>query len=52
VLITAIIRLINFKIIGILLGFVLVLLAGQVEYIATDASNLKVEGLLILNLIL
>jgi hypothetical protein len=51
-LIAAIARLINFKIIGILLGFILILLAGRVEYIITGASNLKVKGLLTLNLIL
>jgi hypothetical protein len=47
-----ILRLINFKAISILLGFTLVLLIGRVEYIAISAFNLKVEGLLILNLIL
>jgi hypothetical protein len=48
----AIARLIDFKAIGTLLGFALVLLIGRVERIATGASNLKAEGLLVLNLIL
>jgi len=48
----AIIRLINFKVVGISLGFTLILLLGRVEHIVISASNLKVEGLLVLNLIL
>jgi hypothetical protein len=51
-LVAAIARLINFKAVGILLEFVLVLLVGRVERIAIGAFNLKVEGLLVLNLIL
>jgi hypothetical protein len=50
--VAAIIRLINFKAISILPGFTLVLFIGRVEYMAISAFNLKVEGLLILNLIL
>jgi hypothetical protein len=48
----AIVRLINFKVVGILLGFTLILLVEQVEHIVIGASNLKAEGLLVLNLIL
>jgi hypothetical protein len=48
----AIIRLINFKVVDILLGFTLILLIGRVEYIIIGASNLKAKGLLVLNLIL
>jgi hypothetical protein len=51
-LIAAITRLINFKVVGTSLRFALILLAGQVEHIAIGAFNLKVKGLLILNLIL
>jgi hypothetical protein len=42
--VAAIARLINFKAIGISLGFALILLAGQVERIAIGASNPKAEG--------
>jgi hypothetical protein len=52
VLVAAIARLINFKAVGILLGFILILLAGWVEYIAIGASDLEVKGLLASNLIL
>jgi hypothetical protein len=48
----AIIRLINFKAVGTLLGFALILLIGQVERIVIGASNLKAEGSLALNPIL
>ena len=51
-LIVAITRLINFKIIDILLEFILILLIGWIEYIAIGASNLEAQGLLALNLIL
>jgi hypothetical protein len=47
----AIIRLINFKAIGILLRFTPVSLAGRVERTAIGAFNLEAEGLLVLNLI-
>jgi hypothetical protein len=48
----AIVRLINFKAINILLGFILILLVRRIEYIVIGAFNLKVKGLLVLNLIL
>ena len=48
----AIVRLIDFKAVGTLLGFALVLLVGRVERIVIGAFNLEVEGLLILNPIL
>jgi hypothetical protein len=48
----AIIRLINFKVVDILLGFTLILLIRRVERIVINAFNLKVKGLLVLNLIL
>jgi hypothetical protein len=51
-LLTAIVKLIDFKAISILLGFVLILLIRQIERIVISAFNLKVKGLLILNLIL
>jgi hypothetical protein len=51
-LIATITRLINFKVIGILLRSVLILLVGRVERIITNAFNLKVDRLLELNLIL
>jgi hypothetical protein len=38
------VRLINFRAVGTSLGSVLVLLAGRVEYIAIDTSNLEVDG--------
>jgi hypothetical protein len=48
----AIARLINFKVVGTLLRFVLILLAGWVEHIVIGTFNLEVKGLLVLNLIL
>jgi hypothetical protein len=51
-LITAIIRLIDFKAIGTSLGFALILLIRQIKYITTSAFNLKAKEPLILNLIL
>jgi hypothetical protein len=45
----AIIRLINFKTIGISLKFVSILSAGQVEHTATSTSDLEAKGLLTLN---
>jgi hypothetical protein len=52
VLVATIARLINFKAIGILLEFTLILLVGQVKHIVIGASNLEVKGPLALNLIL
>jgi hypothetical protein len=39
--VASIVRLIDFNIVGILLGFVLILLIGQVGCIATLVSNLE-----------